>query len=312
MNQYSYRRAQIENDEEINFIAKIDNTIPAKFDSDFIINDKMNEDRAKFLKSCKEEDFFEVALDTQNKIVAFHLVKKIPYFDRFAGRVDTLWVSPDHRQSGLASALKKRAEQWAITQGLDHLHTWVHSDNQKMISLNKKMGFKTVNYKMRKDKKDFNQITVTTQDNAQTEFSKSVCEVEIQEIIDRETQAWNEKNVELLLSIFHPDMVWVWPTDANKHDPMTWISFLGKFNYDRWSKVYLDWFANYELKHNVRSTQKISVTKQGDGAFAVVDIDTLWVTKTGEISHWHGRTCKTYTKTASGWKMISQVGVLEY
>lgn len=33
-------------------------------------------------------------------------------------------------------------------------------------------------------------------------------ENEIQEIIDRETKAWDEKSVELLLSIFHPDMVW--------------------------------------------------------------------------------------------------------
>jgi ketosteroid isomerase-like protein len=136
-------------------------------------------------------------------------------------------------------------------------------------------------------------------------------EEEIQEIIDRETRAWNEKNVELLLSIFHPDMVWVWPTSSESHDPMSWTSFLGKFNYDRWSKVYHDWFADYELIHNLRSTQKIFVTKQGDGAFAVVDVNTLWKNDHDQ-SHWIGRTCKTYSKTEAGWKMISQVGVLNY
>jgi ketosteroid isomerase-like protein len=137
-------------------------------------------------------------------------------------------------------------------------------------------------------------------------------ESEIQEIIDRETQAWNEKNVELLLSIFHPDMVWVWPTESDKHDPMTWTSFLGKFDHVRWSKVYQDWFSTYQIKRNERTTQKIFVTKQGDGAFAVVDIDSLWTAENGEFSHWFGRTCKTYSKTSSGWKMISQVGVLKY
>lgn len=137
-------------------------------------------------------------------------------------------------------------------------------------------------------------------------------ENQIQEIIDRETQAWNEKSVELLLSIFHHDMVWVWPTDKNKHDPMTWTSMLGKYNTERWELVYSDWFTEYELIKNNRKTQKIFVSKQGDGAFAVVDIDTLWRSKTGEESHWLGRTCKTYTLTINGWKMISQVGVLNY
>lgn len=36
-------------------------------------------------------------------------------------------------------------------------------------------------------------------------------ESEIEEIIDRETRAWDTKDVDLLLSIFHTDMVWVWP-----------------------------------------------------------------------------------------------------
>ncbi len=137
-------------------------------------------------------------------------------------------------------------------------------------------------------------------------------ESEIQEIIDRETKAWNEKSIELLLSIFHPDMVWVWPTDPKNVDPMSWASMLGKFNYDRWSLVYKDWFANFSASRNIRKTQKILITKQGDGAFAVVDIDTLWINPKGEQSHWNGRTGKTYVKTNSGWKMINQVGVLDH
>jgi hypothetical protein len=39
----------------------------------------------------------------------------------------------------------------------------------------------------------------------------TIPQTEIQEIIDRETKAWNEKSDELLLTVFHPDMVWVWP-----------------------------------------------------------------------------------------------------
>jgi hypothetical protein len=134
---------------------------------------------------------------------------------------------------------------------------------------------------------------------------------EIIEIIDRETKAWNSQSVELLLSIFHPDMVWVWPENKEKHNPISWTSFLGKFDEVRWTKVYQDWFNEYNLIKNIRKTEKIFITKEGDGAFAVVDIDTLWKSSMEE-SHWYGRTCKTYTKTLIGWKMISQVGVLDY
>lgn len=137
-------------------------------------------------------------------------------------------------------------------------------------------------------------------------------QTDIQEIVDRETKAWNEKTVELLLSVFHPEMVWVWPTDPKNHDPMSWSSTLGKFDQTRWTNVYKDWFSTFQLVRNDRKTQKIFVTKQGDGAFAVVDIDTLWRSTTGEESHWKGRTCKTYVKTSHGWKMIAQVGVLDF
>ena len=137
-------------------------------------------------------------------------------------------------------------------------------------------------------------------------------ESEIQEIIDKETAAWNTKSVNLLLSIFHHDMVWVWPTDPKNIDPMSWSSMLGKFDFDRWSTIYNNWFANFSPVKNIRKTQKVLVTKEGDGAFAVVDIDTLWVSHSNEQSHWYGRTGKTYVKTTSGWKMINQVGVFDH
>lgn len=136
-------------------------------------------------------------------------------------------------------------------------------------------------------------------------------ESEVQEIIDRETEAWNSKSVSLLLSVFHTDMVWVWPTDNKNMDPMSWTCDMGKFDFNRWSESYKKWFLQYELIHNVRQTKKIVVSSQNDGAFAVVDVDTLWRDDTGQESHWKGRTAKTYVKTGAGWKMIAQVGVLD-
>ena len=31
---------------------------------------------------------------------------------------------------------------------------------------------------------------------------------QIEEIVNRETRAWDSQDVNLLLSVFHPDMVW--------------------------------------------------------------------------------------------------------
>lgn len=72
-------------------------------------------------------------------------------------------------------------------------------------------------------------------------------------------------------------------------------------------------FSTFTLQHNKREIIKITETKEKDGGFAVVDIDTLWKNKhTGEYMHWLGRTCKTYVKSDKGYKMIAQTGVLSY
>ncbi|MFX1454423.1 MAG: DUF4440 domain-containing protein [Promethearchaeota archaeon] len=135
---------------------------------------------------------------------------------------------------------------------------------------------------------------------------------QIREIVDRETRAWDTQDVDLLLTIFHPDMVWPWPKTPQSHDPMNWILEWGRFNEKRWKNGWLELFNTHKLSHNTREIKKIEVSKELDGAFAVVDIDTLWIDKNGINNHWKGRTCKVYTKIQDEWKMIMQTGVLDY
>lgn len=135
---------------------------------------------------------------------------------------------------------------------------------------------------------------------------------QIQEIIDRETRAWETQDLDLLISVFHHDMVWPWPPNAQAHDPEDWVFVLGRYDEQRWRGVWRSLFDSHELVHNVRTTEKIEVSSEGDGAFAVVDIDTLWRDHDGNDQRWLGRTCKIYTKVAEGWKMIAQTGVLDY
>ncbi|MHA2020661.1 MAG: YybH family protein [Candidatus Thorarchaeota archaeon] len=135
---------------------------------------------------------------------------------------------------------------------------------------------------------------------------------EIEEIVNRETRAWDTQDVKLLLSIFHPDMVWPWPKDAQSHNPMEWVFELGRFDYERWSKSYQTLFDTHDLIHNQRTIRKIVISKEGDGAFAVVDIDTLWRDGEGNNNHWKGKVCKVYSRVENEWKMTMHTGVLEY
>ena len=137
-------------------------------------------------------------------------------------------------------------------------------------------------------------------------------ELEIIEIVNRETMAWDTKDVDLLISIFHPDMVWPWPRTPKSHDPMDWEMILGRFNQERWSKGWQDLFNSHKLVHNKRKIKKILISNEKDGAMAVVDVDTLWIDKDNNQNHWKGRVCKVYSKVGTDWKMTMHTGALEY
>lgn len=115
-------------------------------------------------------------------------------------------------------------------------------------------------------------------------------EDEIQEMIDHETKAWDSKDAEALVDIFHPDMVWPWPKDEDAHDPVDWVCPMGRYDRVRWKNVWQKLFDSHKLVHNRRRTVKITVTNERECAFAVVDVDTLWHhCKTGEDLHWKRR-----------------------
>src|ERR1044072_8557111 len=114
-------------------------------------------------------------------------------------------------------------------------------------------------------------------------------EEEIKEIVDRETRAWDTKDIKLLMSVFHPDMVWPWPPDSHSHDPIDWVFWAGRYDYERWSRNWQALFDTHELVHNRREIRKIVVTQEGDGAFAVVDVDTLWREAAGRDFNGKGR-----------------------
>lgn len=137
-------------------------------------------------------------------------------------------------------------------------------------------------------------------------------QAEIEEIVHRETRAWDTQDADLLLTIIHPDMVWPWPPGPDDHDPADWTFVLGRFDRQRWRRQWQELFDTHRLVHNRREIVRIVISQQGDGAFAVVDVDTLWEDSQGRPFHWKGRACKVYTKLGNEWKLIAHTGLLDY
>jgi ketosteroid isomerase-like protein len=107
-------------------------------------------------------------------------------------------------------------------------------------------------------------------------------------------------------------MVWPWPPSGDAHDPVEWAFVMGRFDAQRWKSIWQDLFDTHSLVHNQRSIRKIEVSEQGDGGFAVVDVDTLWRDRDGKDFHWKGRACKVYSRVGTEWKMTMHTGLLEY
>ena len=135
----------------------------------------------------------------------------------------------------------------------------------------------------------------------------------IQSIIDLETKAWDNQDAETLVSLFHPDMVWPWPPNEHAHDPADWVFPQGRYDRTRWKDGWEELFRTHRLVHNKRETVNIVISEQGDGAYAIVDVDTLWRNRTtGGLQHWKGRACKGYTKIGDVWFLIFHTGLLDY
>jgi ketosteroid isomerase-like protein len=97
------------------------------------------------------------------------------------------------------------------------------------------------------------------------------------------------------------------------HDPATWVMGMGRYDRQRWAQSWQELFRTHRLVHNRRNIVKISITKEGDGALAVVDIDTLWRDAQGNPNQWLGRVGKVYTRLANGeYKLIMRTGALDY
>lgn len=87
-------------------------------------------------------------------------------------------------------------------------------------------------------------------------------------LVDAETAAWNARDAETLVSLFHPDTVWPWPPDSAARDPMQWVMPLGRFDRERWRRSWQVLLETHDVVHKKRETLRIGVSHQHRGVSA--------------------------------------------
>ena len=102
-------------------------------------------------KIRSEKDAFFVALE-DGKIVGMCIAeyeKRPPIFEyRDSGTIDSLYVSPEFRQKGIATALLQESIAWFRSKNLKFAAITVHELNLPAISAYKKVGFRDFCKKM--------------------------------------------------------------------------------------------------------------------------------------------------------------------
>ena len=90
-------------------------------------------------------------------------------------------------------------------------------------------------------------------------------------------------------------------TELHSSRPDAMGHAIGKIQSAALDSVMAGAFDSHDLIHNRRRTLRVVVSEQGDGGFAVVDVDTLWRSRrTQEPFHWEGRACKLYIDGCTG------------
>ena len=103
------------------------------------------------LKAYLRHNYPVFVAETDQKIVGYVICK----VDDSVVWAEHLYVMPDFRRQGLASALYSEVEKLADSLGGDTAYNWVHPNNEGIIAFLKKRGYSVLNLiEIRKPWKD--------------------------------------------------------------------------------------------------------------------------------------------------------------
>lgn len=99
----------------------------------------------------KDNAHLSIALTPELKHVGFNSLYISKSYDGSPyGKIVILYVLPEFRSQGIAAQLKKEGETWLKSQGVNKVQTEIDAQNQRMLEINQKAGFRIKSYTLEK------------------------------------------------------------------------------------------------------------------------------------------------------------------
>lgn len=73
------------------------------------------------------------------------------YNGSLIGKILIFFVSPEHRDRGIAKALKDDGLNWFLAKGITKIVTEIDAKNKRMLDINNQAGFKIKSYVLEKE-----------------------------------------------------------------------------------------------------------------------------------------------------------------
>lgn len=150
MNELKYENLDPDCDQDVADVAKIHCETPREWMADHAYSAESVNRAIRNLRDPEQRNYVVLARNPQGEIVGLHWVQLEVKSEARLGNVCSLWVLPKYRQQGIATRLKELAESWLRSNGATEVRTMVYIGNERMIGLNKKLGYEVVRVGMSK------------------------------------------------------------------------------------------------------------------------------------------------------------------
>lgn len=150
--QIIYQELDYNNTDEIYAAAKIHESTPLNWNPSMKVTEEEIAYSVKKINESKDTKtvFILFAKLASGEIVGLHWLRLYERHNEQVVNIDSLWVNEKLRKNGIATELKRRGEDWGRSKGAKLVTTNVFCENEIMMKLNLKLGFKPDSIRMSK------------------------------------------------------------------------------------------------------------------------------------------------------------------
>lgn len=144
MNELVFAELDPSIESDIVTVARVHCAAPIEWSEDHSYTEEDLKRTVEQLKNAETNQYVLLARNPFEEIIGLHWVQLEQKPETKRGHIKSLWVHPDYRQLGIATQLKTLVEQWMAVNGVTEIRTQVYLKNERMVELNKRLGFDVV------------------------------------------------------------------------------------------------------------------------------------------------------------------------